>query len=59
MGLEYRVNKRGYHLYNTYTRIYGDIMFSPKFKYVNNNLLRRYVAYIYTKLVTGGYSDDR
>ena len=56
MGLEYRVNKRGYHLYNTYVGIYGNIMFNPKFKYVNNNLLRRYITHIYVKLITGGYS---
>lgn len=56
MGLEYRVNKRGYHLYNTYVGIYGNIMFNPKFKYVNNNLLRRYITHIYVKLITGGYN---
>lgn len=56
MGLEYRINRRGYHLFNNYVAIYSNIMFNPRYKYVNNNLLRRYVAYIYVKLVTGGYN---
>ena len=55
MSLEYKINKRGYHLYNTYTGIFGQIMFNPRYQYVNNRLLKRYVAYIYTKLVTGKF----
>ena len=33
MGLEYRINKRGYHLFNNYVGIYSDIMFNPRYKY--------------------------
>lgn len=56
MSLEYKINKRGYHLYNTYTSIFGQIMFNPRYRYVNNKLLKRYVTYIYVKSVTGGYA---
>lgn len=50
MGLQYKIY-RGYHLYNTYTSIYGHIMFNPRYRNINNNLLRRYIALQYVRQV--------
>lgn len=40
---------KGYNLFNLYIYFYSMIMFSPRYRFVNNTLLKKYVAYLYVK----------
>ena len=40
---------KGYNLFNLYNYFYSMIMFSPRYRFVNNTLLKKYVAYLYVK----------
>lgn len=40
---------KGYNLFNLYNYFYSMIMFSSRYRFVNNTLLKRYVAYLYVK----------
>lgn len=42
---------KGYNLYNLYQYLFSFIMFSHRYKYVSNRLLKRYVIYKYLKLI--------
>lgn len=42
---------KGYNLYNLYQYLFSFIMFSYRYKYVSNRLLKRYVIYKYLKLI--------
>ena len=51
MGLEVRI-KSGYNLYYLYKYLFDNIMFDPRYKNINNKLLKRYIAHCYVKLIT-------
>lgn len=39
----------GYDCFNLYIYFYSMIMFDSRYRFVNNTLLKRYVAYLYVK----------
>ena len=42
---------KGYNLYNLYQYLFSLIMFSHRYKYVSNRLLKRYVIYKYLRQI--------
>ena len=46
---------KGYDLYNLYQYLFGLIMFSHRYKYVSNRLLKRYVIYKYLRQIGKRY----
>lgn len=51
MGLKVKI-KNGYNLYYLYQYLFDTIMFNPRYKNVNNKLLKKYITHCYIKLVT-------
>lgn len=44
---------KGYYLYNLYDYLWRYIFFSPRYKYINHKLLKRFVVYQYKKVLRG------